>query len=180
LENLLGQGEVGKHLLSELQTKLLNDFESYFWKYINSAEGASKSGMKKLRTYAKMKSTYKVEEYLNSKFPKHYLRSIASFMLSTHKLEIELVRYHKPKPTPPHERICTQCASGEVEDEIHLTFKCNKYPFLKCIFVKEIQDVGYTVSHYGNACLRDLFANEHPGFLFSIGKYITTCMKLKQ
>jgi hypothetical protein len=56
-------------------------------------------------------------------------------------------------------------------------FKCNKYQCLRCIFVKEIQDVGYTGSQDGNAGLRDLFTNEHPDVLFSLGKYITTCMK---
>jgi hypothetical protein len=44
--------------------------------------------------------------------------------VSSHHLQIELGRY---QGIPRHQRLCQQCSSGEVEDEIHFLFKCSKY-----------------------------------------------------
>lgn len=51
-------------------------------------------------------------------------RSICKFRVSSHHLQIELGRY---QGIPRHQRLCQQCSSGEVEDEIHFLFKCSKY-----------------------------------------------------
>jgi hypothetical protein len=51
-------------------------------------------------------------------------RSICKFRVSSHHLQIELGRY---QGIPRHQRLCQQCSSGEVEDEINFLFKCSKY-----------------------------------------------------
>ena len=49
---------------------------------------------------------------------------VCKFRVSSHHLQIELGRY---QGIPRHQRLCQQCSSGEVEDEIHFLFKCTKY-----------------------------------------------------
>ena len=51
-------------------------------------------------------------------------RSICKFRVSSHHLQIEFGRY---QGIPRHQRLCQQCSSGEVEDEVHFLFKCSKY-----------------------------------------------------
>ena len=48
--------------------------------------------------------------------------------ISAHKLEIEGGRYLN---IPKHERICTACNSGEVEDEEHFLLNCSLYKPLR-------------------------------------------------
>ncbi len=59
-----------------------------------------------------------MEPYLECQLP-IFVKSIAAFRLSTHKIEIGIGRYHKPTTTLVSERVCQQCVSGEVEDEVH-------------------------------------------------------------
>ena len=61
-----------------------------------------------------------------------------SFRISAHKLEIEVGRY---KNIPALNRICKVCSSGEVEDERHLIFSCNKYSSLRQSFFTETQKI---------------------------------------
>ena len=61
-----------------------------------------------------------------------------SFRISAHKLEIEVGKY---KHIPALNRICEVCSSGEVEDERHLIFGCNKCSSLRQSFSTEIQKI---------------------------------------
>lgn len=103
--------------MTDLKTKMQNKYDMHFRELISSSQGTSKKAGNKLRTYANMKSMFKIKSYLNSGLPKQFIRHIAAFRLSTHKLEIEIGRYHKPKPTPVDERICTL---GKIENEVHI------------------------------------------------------------
>ena len=74
---------------------------------------------------------------------------VLSTECSDHALEIEKGR-HKNKTR--HERICTMCHSGQIEDEEHFLFSCNaykalrvKYNFQHLIVAKELfKDVNHT------------------------------------
>ena len=139
----------------------------------------AKCGGNRLRTYAKIKNIYRVEPYLELLLPVKYKNSIANFRISTHKLEIEVGRYKKPIPKPAEERICRQCSSGEVEDEVHFMFTCEKYRDLMSDFLSKIEQLGFTGSTNGVEGLRDLFQLDDPAALFNIGVYITRCMEMR-
>ena len=78
----------------------------------------------KLQTYTKVKTSFGCEKYLKLIRNFELRRSICQFRVSSHHLQIELGRY---QGIPRHQRLCQQCSSGEVEDEIHFLFKCSKY-----------------------------------------------------
>lgn len=78
----------------------------------------------KLQTYTKVKTSFGCEKYLKLIRNFELRRSICKFRVSSHHLQIELGRY---QGIPRHQRLCQQCSSGEVEDEIHFLFKCSKY-----------------------------------------------------
>ena len=118
-----------------------------------------------------------MESYLNSGLSKPYTKSIAAFRLSAHKLEVEIGRYCKPKPTPPEERICRQCSLAEIEDERHFLFKCEKYSDLRHTFLKRIEMAGYKGPTDGEEGMFHLFTCEIPGVLFGLGEFIYKGMK---
>jgi hypothetical protein len=51
-------------------------------------------------------------------------RCLTKLRISAHRLHIETGRY---QGIPPHQRLCGQCDSGEVEDEIHFLLCCSKF-----------------------------------------------------
>ena len=78
----------------------------------------------KLQTYTQVKTSCGCEKYLILIRNFEPRRSICKFRVSSHHLQIELGRY---KGIPRHLRLCQQCSSGEVGDEIYFLFKCSKY-----------------------------------------------------
>ena len=79
-----------------------------------------------LRTYIKFKADFQFEKYLyiNSSVIR---TAITQFRVSSHHLEIEKGRHHKPKPIPKENRKCLKCDNDDVEDEIHFILHCTKY-----------------------------------------------------
>ena len=70
----------------------------------------------KLRTYTTFKVHFGFENYLSVIGNFEHRRCLTKLRISAHRLHIETGRYHG---IPPHQRLCEQCDSGEVEDEIH-------------------------------------------------------------
>ena len=166
--------------VKQLSKQLQNKYELYFNETLRSTHGTSGKGGNKLRTYAEMKGAHKMELYLNCGLPKSYMKNIASFRLSTHKLEVEVGRYHKPKPIPAEERICRQCDTGKMENEFHLMFECDKYNSLRLLFQTEIKDAGFIGSINDHNALNNIFTSQCSKVLFSLGKYLQNCMAIRK
>ena len=83
----------------------------------------------KLRTYRLFKINYIHEPYLHLIIPK-YRVSLCRLRTSSHLLEIEKGRHTIPK-TPLERRVCRQCDSNCVEDEIHFVVNCQKHTQLR-------------------------------------------------
>ena len=86
-------------------------------------------GGNKLRSYRLFKNEFHLEPYLLN------IQSIALRVAMTrlrvgcHNLEIEVGRYHKPRPLPVSERHCHTCE--DVEDEKHFMCICTRYEKLR-------------------------------------------------
>ena len=79
----------------------------------------------KLRTYAKIKNSIVIEDYLIYNLSWSHKRALAKIRLSDHKLRIERGRHHKPS-LPPEQRTCFTC-KDQVENEIHFIVECPLY-----------------------------------------------------
>ena len=113
-----------------------------------------------------MKKYFRMKPYLKYQLPRIFVKSIAAFRLSTHKLEIEIGRYHKPTPTPVSERVYQQCASGEVEDEVHFLFTCTKYERERDILKSKLTSAGYELG-MNPTCMRNLFGVDNADMVYA-------------
>ena len=92
----------------------------------------------KLRNYAFFKTIFQKEKCLSVINNVDIRKRFMSFRISAHILKIEVDRY---KTIPALNRICKLCSYGEVEDERHLIFSCNKYSSLRQSFFTETQKI---------------------------------------
>ena len=90
----------------------------------------------KLRTYRKYKTAFRTEDYLLKSSPSN-LKSIARFRLSSHRLNIESLRYVKPR-IEPQNCLCTYCNLKECEDEYHFLIRCGKYATSRKTFFQKV------------------------------------------
>ena len=101
--------------------------ENLYSKYKNNFEEqlALLDSQRKLRTYKQFKKVFCLESYMLTLPSVTYIQSIARFRLSSHNLRIELGRLAKPK-LAVSDRLCLQCNSGAVDDELHFLMACPK------------------------------------------------------
>ena len=74
-------------------------------------------------------SSFHYQHYLNFVRVKKYRQAIARLPCSSHRLEIEAGRWHKPIRTPVENRKCKRC--DVVENEFHFLFECPLYSELR-------------------------------------------------
>jgi hypothetical protein len=78
----------------------------------------------KLRTYRKLKFVLEREEYLETITDSEERRRRTALRGGTNPLRIEIGRW---KGEQIHDRTCTLCAKGEIEDEAHVLLVCSTY-----------------------------------------------------
>lgn len=108
-------------LLGCIKNKLKERYVSFWKKQMNSDEK-----MMKLRTYKLIKKQFGPEKYLEVVNDRKHRKALAAFRISAHKLNIERGRYINLKV---EDRLCSDC--NDIEDEIHVLCKCNKYQTLR-------------------------------------------------
>ncbi|KAK3107890.1 hypothetical protein FSP39_024531 [Pinctada imbricata] len=110
--------------ISNIKQKIKKEFEK-FWTMKITNKKFTNHGGNKLRTYSKFKSHFTTENYVNQiKFSKRV--GFTKFRISAHSLAIETGRHTRPV-TPVENRLCRNCASGEIEDEVHVLIRCTQY-----------------------------------------------------
>ncbi|KAF6261524.1 hypothetical protein COO60DRAFT_1500794 [Scenedesmus sp. NREL 46B-D3] len=55
------------------------------------------------------------------------------FRLGAHDLRVATGRWERAGNSllPRHQRLCTRCAAGQVEDEFHVVFECDAYELVR-------------------------------------------------
>ena len=119
--------ESSSQVTSELRSSFVNNWKGT----INRASD------NKLRSYAKIKQHFVMENYLTHIPNQNYRKALARLRTSSHTLKIETGRYTRPK-TPPEDRICPHCNSHAVEDEQHFLIKCSLYAEERKLLFNEI------------------------------------------
>ena len=98
-----------------------------------------------------------------------YRVSLSKFRLSSHRLQIELGRYTRPK-TPAENRICRCCEDNVVEDEIHFLLTCKRYSDIRSEMLDTAQSV---IPHILSQNLDDKFVSllscDNLNILYAVG-----------
>jgi hypothetical protein len=154
-----------RHIYS-IKKKLQNNYET-LWK-INKCE--------KLRTYRIFKFIFGYETYISDIRNISHRNILTRFRISNYKLHIETGRYTRPI-TPVENRICSNCNSKSVEDEIHFLMCCPK-------FENHRRELFSNVLNYNAAILSAedkfvwLLSNEDPSCVRELAKFIHSSFQM--
>ena len=86
------------------------------------------------RTYS-LYASFRYQPYLNDVNVTKCRYAITKLRVSSHRLQIETGRWHKPTAVPYEERKCLFCE--ELEDEFHFILKCPLYTELRSKYIKK-------------------------------------------
>ena len=158
-----------------VKRKLINRIKANLAKTLSKSSDTNQG---KLRTYAYFKTIFQKEKYLSIINNVDIRKCFMSFRISACKLiEIEVGRY---KNIPALNRICKVCSSGELEDERHLIFSCNKYSSLRQSFFTETQKICKNFSTLTqDAQFFWLMNNESEDVIILFSNYIYDYFKLR-
>lgn len=95
-------------------------------------------------------NSFQYQHYLNFVKVRKYRQALSRLRCSSHRLEIESGRWHKPVRTPIENRKCKQC--NTVENEFHLLFECPLYNELRSQYLDS-----YFYVHPNQFKLKQLF-----------------------
>jgi hypothetical protein len=117
-------------------------------------------------------------EFYLSVIPDHSTRkTMSKFRVSDHKLQIEVGRHNK---IPLHERTCTKCQLGAVEDECHVLLLCPAYILARENYLSKIR---LKSPHIDMLEIQDKFewliGNQDKYIIIATANFISNIMKLR-
>lgn len=118
-----------QHMKQQIFDKHIDVWQNLLAAAKNYRSGSGVQG-KKLRTYAKFKTRFTLEPYLNS--DNKHISLLTKIRISAHAyLNIESGRHSR---TPLEARICKECEC--IDDEFHLFILCKKFSDARAILFK--------------------------------------------
>lgn len=116
-------GMDARDFISMSKSTMIDLYIQDWWRELQTKE--------KMVNYVLFKTNFGHELYLSHVASVKCRMALTRLRLSSHKLNIELGRYH-PR-VPRHRRYCTQCngARLDIEDEYHFVLICEKYRQLR-------------------------------------------------
>ena len=106
--------------LNVIRTRIRDQFMQHWCSHINNTP--------KLEYYSMFKTTFGFEKYLECIMNDKFRKSLTSFRVSAHNLEIERGRYYN---IPRNLRTCKLCNMQAVESEFHFLLTCPAYTQLR-------------------------------------------------
>ena len=106
--------------LNVIRTRIRDQFMQHWCNHINNTP--------KLEYYSMFKTTFCFEKYLDCITNDYFRKSLTSFRVSAHNLEIERGRYYN---IPRNMRVCKLCNMQAVESEFHFLLTCPAYRQLR-------------------------------------------------
>ena len=168
---VVGLDKIKSPSLSPYAQSCKRVMKEHFLKSWDSNELSNCEG--KLSTYTTFKTNFGFENYLKTLPYFEDSRRLTKFRLSAHRLLIETGRY---KGIPRNERLCERCLLGEVEDEFHFLFKCQKLDFQRTQLLEVIHK---SCPNLPKLKHRDqliwVLSSEDVSVLRAISEYIKVC-----
>lgn len=117
-------------------------------------------------------SSFQFQNYLNLVKVKKYRNAIARLKCSSHRLEIESWRWHKPIRKLIDERLCTNC--NVVENDYHFLFECCLYNDLRIQYMDS-----YFYTNPNQLKLKQLFQGTHEKQVIDLAMFIQKTFTLR-
>ena len=130
-----------------------------------------------MKTYVKIKSSFRMEPYLSLVKKAKYRNAICKIRMNSHHLEIERGRHHKPR-IDIKDRLCRKCKV--VEDEKHFLTSCENYNDLRHELYARVLKV-MPVFYYmdDDEKFTYLICNESQQILTLVGKFIYNAFEVR-
>lgn len=129
----------------------------------------------KLRTYIDFKPLYKAEDYVISFISRAQRSYLAQLRCGILPLHLETGRWYG---TQVENRICKICNNGQVENEHHFLFYCDKYRDIRIKFYEEVCKIHITFLHNDDVNKLKLLMDKSLVKIFS--RYICNIYKVRQ
>ena len=158
--------------IQAIKNKLKSILRSHYiilWRkeYQNNVDG-------KLRTFIKFKTCFGLENYLSILKTPQQRKFLTKLRISCNNLKIESGRHKK---MPLELRTCSQCTSGEIENEIHFLFNCIKHSSERDTMMSVVRQFCPLFDRLNDDDkLIWLMNTETKEILLAVSKYIRSCM----
>ena len=150
-----------------LKVSLQEKYERSWLKLINKGVEGNK-----LRTYCQFKKEFKTESYTMALKSRQARSALCKFRISSHDLMIERGRYAKPHKLPIEERVCPNCKSGAIEDEMHVLLDCAFYTEHRKVLLDNLKDALTVITNI-DATREDLFISIMSSTDTEVLKYVS-------
>ena len=117
-------------------------------------------------------SSFGFRAYLNHVNLSKFRNALSRLRVSSHNLEIEAGRWHKPVSKPFSERICLICST--LEDEYHFVLVCSLYQDLRKLYINK-----YYWKRPNMYKFIELMSNENVTTLKNLSVYVYKAFKIR-
>ena len=162
-----------KQLHTVVRKQLISKFKLHFMKKMDSTialEG-------KLRTYALYKKNFCREPYLATLKNSEARKCLTKIRTSSHKLQIEVGRYKKIEA---NKRVCEECNSNKIEDEVHFLTSCNAFTSQRNTLYEKVKMAN--ANFIGMSNINKfvwLMSNEDEEIIKALADFVFTCYNLR-
>ena len=85
------------------------------------------------RFYVNLSNNFEYKPYLDFFNIKKFRIALTKFRVSSHRLSVEVGRWHRPNPIQHENRLCN--CLGVVEDEYHFLLECTLYSNIRHVYI---------------------------------------------
>ena len=115
---------------------------------------------------------FKLQSYLTNIKIYKFRNALCKLRVSSHRLEIEAGRWHKPSSIPFDDRKCTYC--NTFEDEFHFVLECKLYADIRRNYISDFYWKRPNVIKF-----TELMKSENNNIIYKLSVFVYKAMKLR-
>ena len=171
-QNTLTNDSLRTNSLANMLNKITDSYLKFWQTELNNSP--------KLDFYRKIKNDFCASNYIDI-LKSDDRKSFTKLMISNHKLHIETGRHCTPR-LPREHRVCQQLESKEIENEMHMLFKCSLYKKIRENFIKkqtQILKLNYDPLGNNDKFCQNLFKTNNKSSVKCTANFINQCFLLR-